>query len=206
VGRRNPEIGLTIIYGPMFSGKSKKLIEELDDLTEHGQQKVQVFRPAPDKRTAAGKIASQNKYGASFPAYEVGSAQEILKLVEPDTQIVAIDEVQFFDDGIVEVCLELMRKMQVFVAGIPTNFRRKPYGSMPQILAIATKTVQLMAVCDVCHKRNATHTQRWVNSKPPHDDDPEFLLGGPKDYRARCLRHHVVLPARNSKNGRKKDA
>ena len=195
---------IEVICGPMFSGKSEELIRRLKRI-EIAKKKVIAFKPVIDTRYTADNIVSHT--GAMFRALPVTMARDVLAVVEREKpDVVGIDEVQFFDDGIVEVCLELMRKMQVFVAGIPTNFRRKPYGSMPQILAIATKTVQLMAVCDVCHKRNATHTQRWVNSKPPHDDDPEFLLGGPKDYRARCLRHHVVLPARNSKNGRKKDA
>lgn len=187
--RRRP--GLTVLDGGMFSGKTDNLVLKLRNRTTYGGQKVQAFYPARDTRTHEGTLTSNT--GASFPAQKVSRAQEILGLVEPDTDVVAIDEAQFFDDGLVAVCRELMKEREVFVAGLPLDFRGEPFGPMPQILALATDIVVMReAHCVICGE-TATRTQRMVDGQPAHYDDPIILVGGKEEgYEARCHLCHEV--------------
>lgn len=190
MGRRR-RCGLTAIKGSMFSGKTDQLVLKLHKLVTFGGQKVQAFYPARDSRTHEGTLTSNT--GASFPAQKVKKAQEILERVEPDTDVVAIDEAQFFDDGLVAVCRELMKDREVFVAGLPLDFRGEPFGPMPQILALATEVWEMRAFCVICGEENATRTQRMVDGQPAHYDDPIILVGGKEEgYEARCHLCHEV--------------
>lgn len=195
--RRRRRCGLIAITGCMFSGKTERLIGECNTRTTYGGQKVQVFYPARDTRSNEGTITANSE--ASFPAQKVGSAREILKLVREDTDVVVIDEAQFFDGGLVGVCQELMKDREVFVAGLPTDFRGEPFGEVPGILAIATDMMPLKAICTVCGE-DAVRTQRLIDGEPAHYDDPIILIGGKEEgYEARCLLHHVVAPPRGLK-------
>jgi thymidine kinase len=183
---------LTVIAGPMFSGKSEELIRLLTVRFEHARQKVQVFSPSVDTRSGQGKIAAKSKFNLSFPSQTVTGAEEITALVAKDTHVVAIDEAQFFDQGLVAVCAKLAREREVIVAGLPTDFRGEPFGPMPLLLALATEVKLLHACCAVCGN-DADRTQRLVDGKPAHHDDPLILVGGAKEgYEARCLFHHEV--------------
>lgn len=189
MGRRR-HTGLFVFSGCMFSGKTRRLVAELKTRSKHAGQKVQVFSPVVDTRSGIGKIVAKN--GDFFPSQTVSQAEEILDLIEEGTDVVAIDEAQFFDEGLVEVCRQLMRRHEVYVAGLDTDFRGEPFGPMPAILAIATEVEKLTAFCKICGE-DANRTQRLVNSEPAHYDDPIILPGGTAEgYEARCLLHHKV--------------
>uniref|UniRef100_A0A831YYR9 Thymidine kinase n=1 Tax=candidate division WWE3 bacterium TaxID=2053526 RepID=A0A831YYR9_UNCKA len=189
---RKRRTGLFAFSGCMFAGKTDRLIQELEVRVNHARQKVQVFSPAVDTRSGPGRIVAKSGDGHDFPAQTVKSAADILALVDRDTDVVAIDEAQFFDAGLVEVCRKLMRRTEVFVAGLDTDFRGEPFGPMPAVLAIATRVEKLTAICVICGE-DAHCTQRLVNGEPAHYNDPIVLPGGTAEgYEPRCLLHHKV--------------
>lgn len=191
MGRRR-RTGLLVFTGCMFAGKTDRLIHELEVRVNHAHQKVQVFSPAIDTRTGLGNIIAKDGYRHSFPAQTIAKAADILDLVAEDTDLVAVDEAQFLDAGLVGVCRRLMRHHEVFVAGLDTDFRGEPFGPMPEILAIALRVEKLAAICVVCGE-DAHCTQRLVNGLPAHYNDPIVLPGGTAEgYEARCLLHHRV--------------
>lgn len=188
--RRRRRRGLIVVTGCMFSGKTEFLIRLLSVRTKFGRQKAQVFYPARDTRSHEGTITANS--GASFPARQVSNADEILGLVEKDTDLVVIDEAQFSDDGLSRICQELIRRKEVVVAGLNTDFRGETFGPMGDILARATEIHILTALCAVCGG-DAVRTQRMVDGEPAHYDDPIILVGGREEgYEARCLLHHEV--------------
>ena len=154
---------IEVIVGPMFSGKSEELIRRIRR-AQIAKQKVQVFKPAIDDRYSIGKVVSHN--GSSINAVSVKDASEILKLLEEDTQVVAIDEIQFFDQSLVDVVREIadMGK-RVICAGLDMDFRGEPFGPTPYIMAIAESVDKLTAICVKCGNP-ATRTQRLINGKP----------------------------------------
>jgi len=180
---------LEVICGPMFAGKSEELIRRVKTLS-YAHQKIMAFKPAIDNRYDKTAIASHD--GDKYPSYAVKTAQDIKNLVTPDTQVVAIDEVQFFGSEIVDICEEFADKgMRVIVAGLDTDFRGEPFGPMPELLARAEFVTKLSAACTVCGCA-ATRTQRLVNGKPANYDDPVILVGAKESYEARCRKHHIV--------------
>ena len=187
---RKRRTGLHVYCGCMFSGKTTRLVGDLKTRVKHAGQKVQAFSPVVDTRSGIGKIVAKN--GDFFLSQTVSRAEEILGLIKDETDMVAIDEAQFFDEGIVEVCRRLMRRHEVYVAGLDTDFRGEPFGPMPELLAIATQVDKLTGFCTICGE-NAHCTQRIVNGEPAHYDDPIVLPGGTAEgYEARCLLHHKV--------------
>lgn len=180
---------LEVVCGSMFSGKTEELIRRLRRATI-ARQKVQVFKPAIDIRYNTVKIASHA--GMAFDATPIQKSSDILSLLEPDTTVVGIDEAQFFDDHIVEVCNTLADKgMRVLVAGLDTDFRGEPFGMMPVLMAKAEKVDKLQAICMVCGEP-ANRTQRLVNGRPARYDDPVVIVGAAELYEARCRNHHEV--------------
>ena len=180
---------LEVICGPMFAGKSEELIRRVKTLS-YAHQKIMAFKPAIDNRYDKTAIASHD--GDKYPSYAVKTAQDIKNLVTQDTQVVAIDEVQFFGSEIVDICEEFADKgMRVIVAGLDTDFRGEPFGPMPELLARAEFVTKLSAACTVCGCA-ATRTQRLVNGKPANYDDPVILVGAKESYEARCRKHHIV--------------
>lgn len=180
---------IEVICGSMFSGKSEELIRRVRR-AEIARQKVKTFKPSIDVRYATKEVVSHdgNKVSASI----VEKAKDILEQVLPDTQVVAIDEAQFFDDDIVEVCQKLADKgKRVIVAGLDQDFRGEPFGPMPKLLAIAEKIDKLQAICMVCGEP-ASRTQRLINGEPAYYDDPTILIGAEDVYEARCRAHHMV--------------
>ncbi len=178
-----------VICGSMFSGKTDELIRRLVRATI-ARQKVQVFKPAIDVRYAVEKVTSHA--GSNFDALPVQNAAEILAKLEPDTTVVGIDEAQFLDAGIVEAAQELAaRGLRVLVAGLDTDFRGEPFGSMPVLMSIAEHVDKLHAICMVCGDE-ASRTQRLVNQKPARYDDPVVIVGASELYEARCRLHHEV--------------
>ncbi len=181
--------GVEVITGPMFSGKSDELIRRLRR-ARIARQKIRVFKPSIDTRYAEGKVTSHA--GTEFEATPVDRASAILELVEPDTTVVGIDEAQFFDADILRVVQELAgRGVRVIVAGLDTDFRGEPFGAMPILMAQAERVDKLYAICMVCGDA-ATRTQRLINGRPAHYEDPVVVVGASELYEARCRRHHQV--------------
>jgi thymidine kinase len=178
-----------VICGSMFSGKSEELIRRMRR-SQFAKQNIQVFKPAIDKRYADEAVVSHN--GTSIIAMPVPSSKDILDQVEEQTEVVGIDEVQFFDEHIVEVIQELAnRGYCVIAAGLDQDFRGEPFGKMPELLAIAETVTKLQAVCAVCGSP-ASRTQRLINGKPACYDDPIILVGASESYEPRCRHHHEV--------------
>jgi thymidine kinase len=170
---------IEVIVGSMFSGKSEELIRRLRR-AQIARQKVQIFKPALDTRYAADHIVSHSEM--RIPSTAVESARELLEQVEADTEVVGIDEGQFFDLELPAVCNTLAdRGKRVIVAGLDQDYLGKPFEPMPQLLAIAEYITKTLAICMVCGNP-ANHTQRLVAS------DNRVLLGTQGTYEARCRR------------------
>ena len=178
-----------VICGSMFSGKTEELIRRVKR-AQIARQKVQVFKPSIDTRYHVDRVTSHS--GANLSAVVVGSAEELLARVEPDTAVVAIDEVQFFDPAIARVCSELAdRSRRVIVAGLDTDFRGEPFGPMPLLMAQAELVDKLQAICVRCGAP-ASRTQRLIDGQPASYTDPVIMVGAAEVYEARCRRCHEV--------------
>jgi len=178
-----------VITGSMFSGKTDELIRRLRRATI-ARQKVQVFKPVIDQRYEYARVTSHA--GSAFDAIPIERAADIRRYLEPDTTVVGIDEAQFFDDEIVPLVQELANQgIRVIVAGLDTDFRGEPFGCMPILMAQAEKVDKLQAICMVCGEP-ACRTQRLVNGKPAHYNDPVIIVGASELYEARCRQHHIV--------------
>ena len=151
---------------------------------------VQVFKPAIDIRFNSELVSSHD--GDSFEARPVLVGEEILQLMSPDTTVVGIDEVQFFDHAIVGVVRKLVASgHRVICAGLDLDFRGEPFGPVPTLLALAEKVDKLEAICVVCGEA-ATRTQRIVNGVPAFYDEPIIVIGAKEAYEARCRDCHEV--------------
>jgi thymidine kinase len=180
---------LELIVGSMFSGKSEELIRRVKRAVI-ARRAVQVFKPAIDDRYGVEHVRSHD--GDSFVAHPVRSSAEVMSRLEPGTTVVAIDEVQFFDPGIVDVCRALARDgRKVICAGLDLDFRGEPFGPVPSLLALAERVDKLQAICVVCGEPG-TRTQRVVNGVPAYYDDPVILVGAQESYEARCATCHSV--------------
>jgi thymidine kinase len=189
---------IEVICGSMFSGKSEELIRRVRR-AEIAKQKVQVFKPSIDDRFSSNNVASHSGY--FWDAIPVQSAKDILLQVLPDTDVVAIDEVQFFDWSVADICNELAdRGVRVIVAGLDQDFRGEPFGPMPLLMAQAEIVDKLQAICVVCGAP-ASRTQRLINGKPATFDDPIILVGASEVYEARCRRCHQVPGRREAVTG-----
>ena len=178
-----------VICGCMFSGKSEELIRRLRRAVI-ARQVVQVFKPKIDNRYAEDQVRSHS--GTGFEATPVSCAEEILKMVGDETTVVGIDEAQFFDAGVVQVAQHLANcGKRVICAGLDLDFRGEPFGPMPTLLAIAERVDKLTAICMVSGEP-ATRTQRLINGKPAHYNDPIILVGASDSYEARSRKCHEV--------------
>ncbi len=185
---------IEVICGSMFSGKTEELIRRVKRATI-AKQKVQVFKPALDTRYGPSKVSSHN--GVHLSARTVSHASDILALVEDDTAVVAVDEVQFFDWAIADVCAALAdRGIRVIAAGLDMDFRGEPFGPMPLLMAQAEVVDKLQAICVRCGGA-ASRTQRLINGRPAKIDDPVIMVGASEVYEARC-RHCHELPGKSS--------
>ena len=178
-----------VITGSMFCGKTDEMIRRLRR-AEIAKQKVQVFKPAIDKRYDDVKVVSHA--GSNFDAIPIDSAGDIRKKLDTDTTVVAIDEVQFLDEEIIPLVNELAGKgIRVLVSGLDTDFRAEPFGPMPTLIAQAEQIDKFQAICMECGGL-ASRTQRLVNGKPAHYDDPIVIVGADELYEARCRKCHEV--------------
>jgi thymidine kinase len=181
--------GLEVIVGSMFSGKSEELIRRVKRAVI-ARRTVQVFKPSIDDRFGVEVVRSHD--GDSFVARPVRSSDEILSLLSKDTTVVGIDEVQFFDAGVIGVVRSLVADgRRVICAGLDLDFRGEPFGPVPTLLALAERVDKLEAICVVCGEP-ATRTQRIVNSVPAFYDEPIIVIGAKEAYEARCRTCHEV--------------
>jgi len=170
---------IEVICGSMFSGKSEELIRRLRRV-QIARQKVQVFKPKFDKRYSEDEIVSHSEM--RIQSRNVGSSSDLLAMVDDNTEVVGIDEGQFFDAELPSVCNTLAsRGKRVIVAGLDQDYLGKPFEPMPQLLAIAEYITKTLAICMVCGNP-ANHTQRLVASSD------RLLLGAQGTYEARCRR------------------
>ncbi|MBO7698138.1 MAG: thymidine kinase [Erysipelotrichaceae bacterium] len=177
------------ISGCMFAGKTEELIRRIKVL-EFAKKEIMVFKPRIDNRYSDSKVVSHA--GSSVESHVISDAAEILEMVKDTTQVVAIDEAQFFEDNICDVCNELAdRGIRVMAAGLDTNFKGEPFGPMPLLITEAEFVTKLAAVCNKCGAP-ATRTQRIINGRPASYNDPIILVGASESYEARCRHCHEV--------------
>lgn len=185
---------IELICGSMFSGKTEELIRRLRRAVI-ARQKVQVFKPVIDDRYHVQNVTSHN--GVAFEAQPVATPGDIYEQLDAGTTVVAIDEVQFFDDGIIEVCEALAKAgRRVICAGLDMDFRGVPFGPIPALMARAENVRKLHAICVQCGEE-ASRTQRLIDGQPAAYDDPVVLVGAAEVYEARCRQCHDVLAPRN---------
>jgi len=168
---------IEVIAGSMFSGKSEELIRRLRR-AKIARQKVQVFKPEIDARFSDNHIVSHSEM--RHESSNIRSAAQIMERIEPDTEVVGIDEGQFFDEELVNVANELARRgLRVIIAGLDQDYTGKPFEPMPQLLAIAEYITKTLAICVRCGAP-ANRTQRTV------DNSDRVLVGATDSYEARC--------------------
>ncbi|MDP3486543.1 MAG: thymidine kinase [Bacillota bacterium] len=175
---------LEVICGGMYSGKSSELIRRITR-AKYARKQVQLFKPALDRRYHTTKIVAHDS--RNHEAHVVTRVDEILNAVLPDTDIVAIDEIQFFPpDATIAVVNELLAQgKKVIVAGLDIDFAGRPFGAVPYLLAIADEIDKIKAICIKCGKK-AYVSQRLVDGQPASIDDPQIKVGGVEAYEARC--------------------
>jgi thymidine kinase len=184
-----PPGSLTVITGSMFSGKTEELIRRLRRAL-YARRSVQVFKHALETRSDFTEIRSHN--GVPHEAGAVSTSEELLERVEETTDVVAVEEAQFFDEGIVDACRRLADSgYEVIVAGLDMDFRGEPFGPMPILLAEADEIVKLRAICARCG-RDASRSQRLIDGRPAPASAPTILVGAQETYEARCRQHHEV--------------
>jgi thymidine kinase len=172
---------LEVVCGPMFSGKSEELIRRLTR-SLIARRRVRLFKPALDDRYALSEVVSHA--GVRMPATAVSSSREIVRLAA-DSGVVGVDEAQFFDQGLARVAHELADAgKRVVCAGLDLDFRREPFGPMPELLARAQSVTKLQAVCHRCGG-DAIFTQRLVDGRPAPFSGETVLLGALDAYEAR---------------------
>ncbi|MBF8983743.1 thymidine kinase [Lutibacter sp. B2] len=180
---------IEMVVGPMYSGKSEELIRRIKR-AQIAKQNILVFKPMIDNRYSIEKVVSHS--GMNEEAIRIEKARDILKYIESDTEVIAIDEVQFFDDEIIDILKKLADQgLRVIAAGLDTDFRGVPFGPTPNLLAIAEFVDKITAICMVCGQP-AHWTQRLINGKPANFTEPTILVGEKESYEARCRLHHKV--------------
>lgn len=181
---------MEVIAGSMFSGKTEELLRRVRRATI-ARKRVQVFKSHLDDRYA-GLWAVSSHDRRTFEATPVDSSSQILLRLDPMAQVIAIDEAQFLDAGIVNVASGLAnRGRRVIMAGIDTDFRGEPFGPMPQLMAMSEVVDKLHAICVLCGSP-ASRTQRLVGGKPAPYDSPIIMVGAADSYEARCRACHQV--------------
>lgn len=180
---------LAVICGSMYAGKSEELIRRARRAL-YAKKKVQVFKPAIDDRFDEEHVVTH--MGVKHPSKPVRGANELAGLIDKDTDVVCIEEVQFFDRTVVDLLTLLADQgKEVVAAGLDQDFRRQPFGPMADLMAAADEVVKLRAICMQCG-RPASHTQRIIDGKPAKWNDPIVLIGATESYEARCRACHQI--------------
>ena len=173
---------IEVITGCMFSGKTEELIRRLRR-AQIAKQKVKIFKPLIDTRYSESSIVSHNDQ--SLPSIQIKDIKDVLKLSE-DSQVIGIDEAQFFSDEIVDICNELADKgKRVIVVGLDQDYRGIPFEPMPRLLSIAEYITKSLAICVECGNP-ADKTQRKTTSSE------RVIVGASDIYEARCRKCHYI--------------
>lgn len=179
-----------LITGPMSCGKTEELLRRLRRASIAGK-KIKVFSPAIDTRVLADCIES--RVGTRKEAIKVKTALEILDNIRPDDELIAIDELQFFDSNIIHVIRTLMAKgLKIIGAGLELDFKEEPFGCMPQLLCYADKVDKLTAICMKCGSEFGVRTQRLIDGVPADINSPLIMIGGDETYEARCIHCYEI--------------
>lgn len=181
---------IEVVAGVMFSGKTEELLRRVRRATI-ARKRVQVFKSHLDDRYAGlWAVSSHDK--RSLEATPVDSSAQIMLRLDPMAQVIAIDEAQFLDAGVVQVATALAeRGRRVICAGTDTDFRGEPFGAMPQLMAVAEVVDKLHAICVLCGSP-ASRNQRLIEGKPAPYDSPTIMVGAADSYEARCRACHIV--------------
>lgn len=186
---------IEVICGCMFAGKTEELIRRIE-VFKFAKKKVVVFKPKIDNRYSEDKVVSHA--GSSVTSYVIQDAKEIFQYIDDDVDVIAVDEVQFFDEDIVVICEYFAQKgKRIMLAGLDMDFRGVPFPVMAQLITIAEFVTKLTAVCTMCGSP-ATRTQRLVNGNPADYNDPIILVGSQESYEARCRHDHIVPGNKNA--------
>ena len=181
---------IEVISGVMFSGKTEELIRRVRRAVI-ARKKVQVFKSHLDARYA-GIYNVTTHDGLTVEAEPVDSSLQVMHALRDGTEVVAVDEVQFLDEGIVEVADALAnRGVRVVLAGTDVDFRGLPFGALPTLMCIAEVVDKLHAICVVCGGP-ATRNQRLIDGAPAPWSSPTIMVGGRESYEARCRHCHQV--------------
>lgn len=181
---------IEVVSGVMFSGKSEELLRRVRRALI-ARKRVQVFKSHLDDRYG-GVFRISSHDGSEIEAIPVTTSVQIAGRIRPDTEVVAIDEAQFLDDGVVAVANRLADLgVRVIVAGTDMDFRGEPFGPMPLLLAVAERVDKLHAICVVCGDL-ATRNQRLLDGEPAPAEGPTIQVGGSESYEARCRACHEV--------------
>ena len=180
---------LEVISGCMFAGKTEELIRRIKVL-EYAKKKIAVFKPKIDNRYSEDSVVSHA--GSSVKSFNIKNAREIFDYIDDSYDVIAIDEVQFFDEEIVEICDHFADQgKRVMVSGLDMDFRGEPFSVMPQLFTHAEFVTKLTAVCMKCGAP-ATRSQRLIDGHPARYDDPVIQVGASEQYEARCRHCHEV--------------
>lgn len=180
---------IEVVVGPMYSGKSEELIRRIRR-AKIARQKVQVFKPEIDIRYSKEDVVTH--CGEKEDAIPINNSNDIIRLLDMDTDVVAVDEVQFLDDGIIEVLNNIAdNNKRVICAGLDMDFRGEPFSCVPKLMAIAEFVDKIQAICMICGNP-ATRTQRLIDGKPANYNDKIVLIGATESYEARCRKCHDV--------------
>ncbi len=186
---------IEVIAGVMFSGKSEELMRRVRRAMI-AKKRVQVFKSHLDARYA-GLFAVSSHDQRKVQAIPVDSAAQLVQRLDPTAQVVAVDEAQFLDDGVIPAATALAeRGRRVILAGLDTDFRGEPFGPMPHLMAVAEVVDKLHAICVLCGAP-ASRNQRLIQGRPAPYDSPTIMVGATDSYEARCRACHEV-PARDA--------
>jgi len=184
---------IEVVCGPMFAGKTEELLRRVRRAVIAGRRVV-VFTHALDTRHGADRLASH--VGRDFPSEATDSADAIEAAVPDGTEVVAIDEAQFFGPGLVGVAGRLAgRGMVVIVAGLDVTFDGRPFEPLPSLMALAERVDKLTAICTLCGEEAVYHVKLAATPAGP-DDLVAANVGGTEAYQARCRRHFAASPVR----------
>ena len=179
-----------VVSGVMFSGKSEELMRRVRRAIL-ARRKVQVFKSYLDDRYGGLQFVSSHD-GRRVESVPIRTSLDLASSVYDDTEVVAVDEAQFLDDGLVAVVNSLADAgRRVIVAGTDMDFAGRPFGPMGALLAIAEQIDKLHAICVICGD-NATRNQRLIDGLPAPAEGPVIQVGGLESYEARCRRCHEV--------------
>ena len=180
---------LEVICGCMFAGKTEELIRRINRI-KYAKKSIIVFKPIIDDRYDRTQVVSHsNQRVDSIP---IKDSSEVLKYIDKLPYSVAFDEVQFFDEGLIEVIDRLANSgVRVIIAGLDQDFRGEPFGIMPALMAKSEYITKLQGICTVCGAP-ATRTQRIIDGHPADYDDQTILVSASEKYESRCRHCHQV--------------